>query len=53
MLVFLVHFSSYKAVPLTKGYSRDWKSRYVIASDLTQPGSDIIRVEVSTWLGKA
>ena len=48
-----MHFRSYKAVPLTKRYSRDWKSCYVIASDLTRPVSDIIRVEVSTVLGKA
>jgi len=33
MLVTLVLFSSYKAVPLTKGCSRDWKSCYVIARD--------------------
>jgi len=46
----MVHFSSYKAVPHTEGYSHD---HYVTASDLTWPGSDTIGVEVSTGLGKA
>jgi len=53
MLTFLVHFSSYKALPHTKGYSHDQKSHYVIASDLRLPGNDIITVEVSKGLGKA